>query len=86
MDSAGFDSARWDHWLLIACFVAIAIYGLRSTWQLNRALRQQRAKAKLARRLAMEIHPSYLQPAHSQLNREPVAKHFRASHIASHKR
>jgi len=61
MDSAGFDSARWDHWLLVVCFVAIATYGLWSTWQWSRATRQanqkSRVKAKLARRLAIEIHP-----------------------------
>lgn len=61
MDGAGFDSDRWDHWLLIVCFVAIATYGIWSTWQWNQSIRQDneksRAKAKLARRLAIEIHP-----------------------------
>ena len=63
MDSAGFDSARWDHWLLIVCFVAIAATGLWSSWQWRQracqAKAKSRAKARLARRLAIEVHPGY---------------------------
>ncbi len=57
MDNAGFESARWDHWLLVACFLAIATSGLWLSWQWTQAERQQRKKSRLARRLAMEVHP-----------------------------
>ncbi len=63
MNSVGFAIARWDHWLLVVCFVAIATTGLWVTWQWHQESRKiqahNRAKAKLARRLALEIHPSY---------------------------
>lgn len=57
MDSAGFESARWDHWLLVACFLAIATSGLWLCWQWSQADRRQRKKKRMARRLAIEVHP-----------------------------
>ncbi len=69
MDGAGFDSDRWDHWLLIVSFLAIATYGIWSTWQWNQSIRRanekSRAKAKLARCLAIEIHPDQVRSPNS---------------------
>lgn len=59
MDSSGFDATRWEHWLLISCFVVMAAGGLWSSWQFKQAAkkraRQQRVRSRLARRLAMEL-------------------------------
>ncbi len=50
MDNAGFDAARWDHWLLVFCFLGVAGSGLRLSWQWRRAAIQRR---RLARSLAV---------------------------------
>lgn len=59
MDSAGFDATRWEHWLVIGCFVVMAAGGLWSSWQFKQAAkkraRQQQVRSRLARRLAMEL-------------------------------
>ena len=56
MDSAGFDPTRWNHWLLIGCFVSLSTWGLYLSWQWRAEARLQRKKAKLARRLAIALH------------------------------
>ena len=69
MDSAGFSSTHWNHWLLVVCFVAISSFGLWNSWQWSRDTQRAKvttkAKAKLARRLAVEIHSAYVRPVHS---------------------
>lgn len=59
MNSAEFDATRWEHWLLISCFVMMAAGGLWSSWQFNQVAkkraRQQQVRSRLARRLAMEL-------------------------------
>lgn len=59
MNGVSFDPARWDHWLLIGCFVGLSIWGLHLSWQWRRAARLKRQQARLARRLAMELHGSH---------------------------
>ncbi len=56
MDSAGFDPTRWHHWLLLGCFIGVSIWGVSLSWQWRRAARVRRERAKVARRLAMELH------------------------------
>lgn len=56
MQFSEFDPARYDHWLLIAAFVAIALCGLSLSWQWKKERKQQQAKAKLVHRLMREIH------------------------------
>lgn len=53
---AGFDSARWDHWLLLICFGAIAIWGLWLSRQWHKENRERQAKTRMARRLMRELH------------------------------
>lgn len=55
MDSAGFDSACWDHWLLVSCFAGMSIVGLRLSWQWRQEARITRKRAKLSRWVAMEL-------------------------------
>lgn len=59
MDSAGFDATRWEHWLVISCFIVMAAGGLWSSGQFSQAAkkraRQQQVRSRLARRLAMEV-------------------------------
>ena len=57
MDTAGFDSTRWDHGLLIGCFVGLSILGLSLSWRSHAAAKAKRKQAKLARRLAVELSP-----------------------------
>lgn len=52
----GFDSARWDHWLLLICFGAIAIWGLWLSRQWRKEDRERQAKIRMARRLMRELH------------------------------
>lgn len=60
MDGAGFDPNRWNHWLLIGCFVGMSIWGLQLSWQWGKEVRSKararRERTKLARRLAAELH------------------------------
>ncbi len=56
MDSAGFDPTRWNHWLLIGCFISVSIWGLYLSWQWSAEARLKRKRAKLARRLAIALH------------------------------
>ena len=51
MSNAGFDTARWDHWLLLASFAGIALIGLRLSWQWRK---QRLAKFRLRRRLSSQ--------------------------------
>ena len=53
MDNAGFSAVRWDHWLLVVCFLAVASYGIYLSWQWKRDAKVRRAKRMLARRLQM---------------------------------
>ncbi|MEL6814829.1 MAG: hypothetical protein AAFP03_08440, partial [Cyanobacteria bacterium J06598_3] len=58
MDSAGFDVTRWDHWLVISCFVVMAAGGLWACWQFRQAANkrtQRQVRSRLARRLSMEV-------------------------------
>ncbi|MEM6453134.1 MAG: hypothetical protein AAF703_22805 [Cyanobacteria bacterium P01_D01_bin.105] len=63
--SSAFDVTRWDHWLLIVCFMIIAACGLWISWQWQhhpdkskRSSNKKEAKAaeKLAHRLMIELH------------------------------
>lgn len=56
MDGVGFDPTYASHWLLIGCFMGISIWGLLLSWQWQRQTKLKRERAKLARRLAMELH------------------------------
>ncbi len=60
MDGAGFDPNRWNHWLLISCFVGMSILGLQLPWQWGKEsrskLKARRERARLARRLSVELH------------------------------
>ena len=82
MNNAGFSAVRWDHWLLIVCFLAVASYGMYLSWQWKRDAKIKRARRmriRLVRQLQMsqsntqEARPKrsqlpYLQPA-SRLQR-----------------
>ena len=59
MDGASFDPTRWDHWLLLSCFIGVSAWGLRLSWQWHRAVGLKRQQVKVARRLAMELHSHY---------------------------
>lgn len=56
--TTGFDAGRWDHWLLVVCFGAIAFWGLWLSWQWNREAKEKKAAAKLSLRLMRELHGS----------------------------
>lgn len=32
-EGSGFDPSRWDHWLVIGCYLVVAIAGLWLSWQ-----------------------------------------------------
>jgi hypothetical protein len=54
MDS--FDPTRWNHWLLIGCFVGLSGWGLYLWWQWGKAAKAKRKQTRLARRLAIALH------------------------------
>lgn len=56
----GFDSGRWDHWLLIICFCGVAFWGLYLSWQWKKENQRKKAHEKLARRLLREVHPLHI--------------------------
>lgn len=56
MDATGFNTAYWSHWLLIGCFVSVSAWGLLLSWQWRQEARMKDRQAKLARRLAVELH------------------------------
>jgi hypothetical protein len=60
MGSAGFDATLWSHWLLIGCFVGLSGWSLYMSWQWDSAAKARQKQARLARRLAMELHGSHL--------------------------
>ena len=71
MNSSAFDSAfdatRWEHWLLIASFLSLAVYGLRLSWQWRRAAKR-RQRTVLARRLAIEASARRLDSLSAQIS------------------
>jgi len=56
MDSVGFDPTRWNHWLLIGCFMSVSMWGLYLSWQWRTEARLKRKQVRLARRLAIALH------------------------------
>lgn len=56
MDGAGFNPTHGSHWLLIGCFIGVSIWGLSLSWQWQRQAKLKRERARLARRLAMELN------------------------------
>ena len=73
MDGASFDPAQWSHWLLIGGFIGVSVWGLSLSWQWRRSARLKRQQAKLARRLAIELHDK---PRPLLIERSPVYKSF----------
>ena len=47
MDSAGFDAARWDHWLLLVGFITVACCGLRLSYLWRKDLWKKERLAKV---------------------------------------
>lgn len=77
MDDAEFSWLRWDHWLLVASFVAIAFYGLQLSHQWKREAKQKqvrRMKARLMRQLELSHHTSQQSPLPSQSRRAYIQK------------
>lgn len=64
MNDAALDITRWDHWLLLVSFIAIAASGLWLSWQwkaernVKRHIEKRRAiaKSRLSRQLALEVY------------------------------
>ncbi|MEO1396393.1 MAG: hypothetical protein AAFV90_26165 [Cyanobacteria bacterium J06634_5] len=56
----GFNSERWDHWLLIMAFCGIAFWGLYLSRQWKKENQRKKAHEKLARRLMREVHPLHV--------------------------
>lgn len=69
MDSAGFDPNSWYHWLLLGCFIGVSIWGLSLSWQWRTEAKVKRERAKVARRLAMELHGVDRLPSQEQRRR-----------------
>ncbi|MEM6451052.1 MAG: hypothetical protein AAF703_12135 [Cyanobacteria bacterium P01_D01_bin.105] len=55
MSNVGFNATHWDHWLLIASFLAIALLGLQLSWQWRKEKRRQQ-KSRLLWRLSSEMY------------------------------
>lgn len=54
--TTGFDSERWDHWLLIVCFGVVSACGLWLSSQWKRERLERLAKASTSKRLMQIVH------------------------------
>ncbi|PZO56343.1 MAG: hypothetical protein DCF15_08960 [Phormidesmis priestleyi] len=54
--SANFEPTRWDHWLLVSCFVAMAIWSVWLSWRWESQTQKMRQRARMARLVAMEYY------------------------------
>lgn len=58
--SANFDPTRWDHWLLVSCFVGMALWSVWLSWRWEKQSQKMRRRARMARLVAMAQYRSGL--------------------------
>lgn len=56
--SANFDPTRWDHWLLVSCFVGMAIWSIWLSWRWERRGQKMRRRARMSRLVTMAQYRS----------------------------
>ena len=54
--TTGFDTGRWDHWLLVICFGGVAICGLWLSFQWKRERLESQQKASTTNQLMYIVH------------------------------
>lgn len=75
MDSAEFNAAQWDHWLLVVSFVAIALSGLWLSYQWRQEQRKQRARTRLSQRLSLDSY-HYGDSEHELMTTRNLSRHI----------
>lgn len=66
MTNTGFEASRWDHWLLIVCFISVASYGLWISWQWREDQRKKQLHQRMAYRLRVEVLRNGLSTTHRE--------------------